>query len=61
MARIVAMCRENDVLPSSLILALTESSRTDDQVMSLQLLTRLRMQGFNLSLDEAMDWTPTNL
>lgn len=51
-ARIVSMCQKYDVLPSSLILELTESSRAGAQVMSLRLLTRLRMQGFNLSLDD---------
>jgi EAL domain-containing protein (putative c-di-GMP-specific phosphodiesterase class I)/ActR/RegA family two-component response regulator len=51
-ARIVALCRAHDVQPASVILELTESSRPDDQVMSLRLLTRLRMQGFTLSLDD---------
>ena len=51
-ARMVQLCREAGVPPSSLILELTESSRPDDQVMSLRVLTRLRMQGFNLSLDD---------
>lgn len=51
-ARMVQLCREAGVPPSSLILELTESSRPDDQVMSLRVLTRLRMQGFHLSLDD---------
>jgi EAL domain-containing protein (putative c-di-GMP-specific phosphodiesterase class I) len=51
-ARVVALCRAHDVQPASVILELTESSRGDDQVMSLRLLTRLRMQGFTLSLDD---------
>ena len=51
-ARLVAHCRTHDVRPASLILELTESSRSQDSVMSLRLLTRLRMQGFQLSLDD---------
>jgi EAL domain-containing protein (putative c-di-GMP-specific phosphodiesterase class I)/ActR/RegA family two-component response regulator len=50
--RLVAHCRAHGVRPDSLILELTESSRSDDSVMSLRLLTRLRMQGFQLSLDD---------
>jgi EAL domain-containing protein (putative c-di-GMP-specific phosphodiesterase class I)/FixJ family two-component response regulator len=51
-ARVVDLCRDSGVPAGSLILELTESSRPDDHTMSLRLLTRLRMQGFQLSLDD---------
>ncbi|MGZ8737166.1 MAG: EAL domain-containing response regulator [Nocardioides sp.] len=50
--RLSRRCAEHGVDPSSLMLELTETSRTDDPVMSLRLLTRLRMHGFQLSLDD---------
>ncbi len=45
-------CARHGIGPDSLVLELTETSRTDDPVRSLELLTRLRMHGFQLSLDD---------
>ena len=46
------LCRQHGVDPAQVILELTESSAMDDPVKSLALLTRLRMQGFQLSIDD---------
>ena len=46
------LCRQHGVDPARVILELTESSAMDDPVKSLALLTRLRMQGFQLSIDD---------
>lgn len=50
--RLAQACARHDVGVDSLILELTETSRTDDPVRSLELLTRMRMHGFQLSLDD---------
>ncbi|HEX4152345.1 MAG TPA: EAL domain-containing response regulator [Steroidobacteraceae bacterium] len=50
--RIKALCRAHGLDPSRLILELTETSAMEDPVSSLQLLTRLRMNGVQLSLDD---------
>ncbi len=50
--RVVAACRIHDVKPERLILELTETSAMEDPVASLDLLTRLRMKGFQLSIDD---------
>ena len=46
------LCRQHGVDPAQVILELTETSAMDDPVKSLALLTRLRMQGFQLSIDD---------
>ncbi len=46
------LCRQYGVDPARVILELTESSAMDDPIKSLALLTRLRMQGFQLSIDD---------
>lgn len=49
---ITDLCRQHGVDPAQVIVELTESSAMDDPVKSLALLTRLRMQGFQLSIDD---------
>lgn len=41
-----------DLLPQQIIIELTESALADDQASSLEILTRLRMKGFDLSIDD---------
>ncbi|MFW2513344.1 EAL domain-containing protein [Demequina sp. SO4-13] len=50
--RLVSACKERGVDPGRIILELTETSRIEDARLSLQLLTRLRLQGFRLSIDD---------
>lgn len=50
--QIRARCRQLGVAPEHLSFELTESSAMDDPTASLDLLTRLRMQGFHLALDD---------
>jgi EAL domain-containing protein (putative c-di-GMP-specific phosphodiesterase class I) len=49
---ITAGCRGTGMRPECLILELTETSAMDNPVMTLDLLTRLRMKGFQLSIDD---------
>lgn len=50
--RVQERCQAHCVNPSRLIFELTETSAMDDPVASLDLLTRLRMVGFHLSIDD---------
>jgi len=50
--RIGALCQDHGVSPSQLIFELTETSAMDDPILSLDLLTRLRVKGFQLSIDD---------
>ncbi len=50
--RVTARCRQAKVEPQNLILELTESSAMENPVLSLDLMTRLRMKGFQLSIDD---------
>jgi EAL domain-containing protein (putative c-di-GMP-specific phosphodiesterase class I)/FixJ family two-component response regulator len=45
-------CRQAHVDPDNLVFELTETSAMEDPVGSLDLLTRLRMKGFQLSIDD---------
>lgn len=45
-------CRQQSVMPEQLILELTETAAMDEPVKSLDMLTRLRMRGFRLSIDD---------
>jgi len=47
-----ALCYANSLDPSKVILELTETSAMEDSKSSLDLLTRLRMHGFQLSIDD---------
>jgi EAL domain-containing protein (putative c-di-GMP-specific phosphodiesterase class I)/ActR/RegA family two-component response regulator len=50
--RVQARCEAQGIDPTRLIFELTETSAMDDPVASLDLLTRLRMSGFHLSIDD---------
>lgn len=50
--RIANRCHELAIEPADLIFELTETSAMDDPTLSLDLLTRLRMKGFQLSIDD---------
>lgn len=50
--QIEMLCESNQIHPDQLILELTETAAMDDPVMSLDLLTRLRLRGFRLSIDD---------
>lgn len=45
-------CQAAGLAPSSLVLELTETAAMDNPVLALELLTRLRVQGFQLSIDD---------
>lgn len=46
------LCLNANLSPDSIMLELTETSAMDDPVASLDILTRLRMKGFHLSIDD---------
>lgn len=50
--RVAADCAALQIPPSQIIFELTETSAMEDPVASLDLLTRLRMKGFQLSIDD---------
>lgn len=50
--RLARRCRRFGIHPSRLIFELTETSAMQDPVASLELLTRLRVRGFQLSIDD---------
>lgn len=50
--RALQSCQNIGLAPSRLIFELTETSAMEDPVASLDLLTRLRMKGFQLSIDD---------
>lgn len=50
--RVRQRCQSLYIDPEHLILELTETSAMDDPVASLDLLTRLRIMGFHLSIDD---------
>jgi EAL domain-containing protein (putative c-di-GMP-specific phosphodiesterase class I)/FixJ family two-component response regulator len=50
--RFVSACAEAGVDPGNVILEMTETSAMAEPARSLQLLTRLRLEGFHLSLDD---------
>lgn len=45
-------CREHGIPPQHIVLELTETSAMEDATASLNLLTRLRVKGFQLSIDD---------
>lgn len=49
---VVALCDELQIDHQRLVFELTESSAMKDAVTGMDILTRLRMQGFNLSIDD---------
>jgi EAL domain-containing protein (putative c-di-GMP-specific phosphodiesterase class I) len=50
--RLSDYCRGSGIEPARLIFELTETSAMEDPVASLDILTRLRMKGFQLSIDD---------
>ncbi|MEX2482407.1 MAG: EAL domain-containing response regulator [Gammaproteobacteria bacterium] len=50
--RLLDHCVERDIHPERIIFELTETSAMEDPIASLDLLTRLRMKGFQLSIDD---------
>ena len=50
--RFVTACEDAGVAPGDVVLEITETSAMADPARSLQLLTRLRLEGFHLSLDD---------
>lgn len=50
--RVTSSCQALDIPPQQLIFELTETSAMEDPVTALDLLTRLRMKGFQLSIDD---------
>lgn len=50
--RLAEPCRQHDVDPSRVIFELTETSAMRDPLRSLEMLTRLRVMGFQLSIDD---------
>lgn len=50
--RMAALCARVGMAPGNLICELTETSTMEDPVASLDLLTRLRLKGFLLSIDD---------
>lgn len=46
------LCQQQNIAPEQLILELTETAAMDDPIKSLDMLTRLRMRGFRLSIDD---------
>jgi EAL domain-containing protein (putative c-di-GMP-specific phosphodiesterase class I) len=50
--RLADACAEHAIDASRLVLEITETSAMSDQVATLDLLTRLRLNGFHLSIDD---------
>src|SRR5690554_46064 len=50
--QIETLCEQHNVKPHNIMLELTETGAMDDPVASLDILTRLRMKGFQLSIDD---------
>ena len=46
------LCRQYKVAPERVVLELTESSAMVDSTLSLDLMTRFRVKGFHLSIDD---------
>jgi len=45
-------CKSRSIKPSQVILEVTETAATDDQLLALDMFTRLRMKGFHISIDD---------
>ena len=50
--RILGYCRRNRIPPERLIFEVTETSAMANPVVALDMLTRMRVQGFELSIDD---------
>jgi EAL domain-containing protein (putative c-di-GMP-specific phosphodiesterase class I)/FixJ family two-component response regulator len=49
---LAALCKQFSVAPERIVLELTESSAMVDPTLSLDLMTRFRVKGFQLSIDD---------
>ncbi|MCX4187048.1 EAL domain-containing protein [Methylophaga sp. OBS4] len=49
---ILSLCTKHNIPTRQVVLELTESSAMNDPITSLKMLTRLRMQGFQLAIDD---------
>jgi EAL domain-containing protein (putative c-di-GMP-specific phosphodiesterase class I)/FixJ family two-component response regulator len=49
---LATLCHLFDIAPERIVLELTETSAMVDPILSLDLMTRIRMKGFQLSLDD---------
>lgn len=49
---LIAQCQHYQIAPSAIILELTETAAMSDSISSLDILTRLRLMGFELSIDD---------
>lgn len=50
--QLAAMCGQHGVRPDRVTLELTETAAIRDQVATIDILTRLRLKGFSLSIDD---------
>ncbi|KAA0875347.1 EAL domain-containing protein [Nitrincola tapanii] len=50
--KLMELCQSAEISPGAIIFELTETGAMEDPVASLDLLTRLRMKGFQLSIDD---------
>jgi len=50
--RLARLCEDAGVNPDRVILELTETTAMEDAVLALDLVTRLRMKGFHISIDD---------
>lgn len=50
--RIAAACREHAIDPARIVLEITETSAMTDPLATLDILTRFRIKGFHLSIDD---------
>ncbi len=50
--RLASVCRNTGIRPERLILELTETTAMEDPVLALDLVMRLRMKGFDVSIDD---------
>jgi EAL domain-containing protein (putative c-di-GMP-specific phosphodiesterase class I) len=46
------VCRKHAIEPQRIVLELTETAATEDPVAALDLMTRLRVKGFQVSIDD---------
>ncbi len=51
-SKLAAICQEQAIAPQNVILELTETAALEDPIRSMDLLTRLRLTGFKLSIDD---------
>lgn len=50
--RLLATCAASQVAPDRVVLEVTETSAVNDEAGSIEVLTRLRLDGFQLSIDD---------